>query len=312
MLRIGTDCSGIEAPIVALQALSIPYRHEWASEIDAACRSMINANHSPGVLFEDMTARNDDDLPEIDLYVAGFPCQTFSKLRHMGNKSKNQAEEDARGTLYKNCISVLQKCQPAGFLFENVPLLMRHAEYQHILRDLQSLETYDVSCAILNAEDYGVPQSRKRIYIVGVRKGLGVFTFPEPLPRVPLESFLKEKQVCPVTTVPRILRLLPADHDTVLYAVKHNGGETVMKDRCPCISTMGHFYLTKYNRDLTLAEMLTLQGFPDDYKITVGRTQLRKQLGNAMNVSVLMHIFRRLLPAMGIDINNAASGPARV
>jgi DNA (cytosine-5)-methyltransferase 1 len=305
MLKVGTDCSGIEAPLVALQALGVPYSHEWASEIDAACRSMILANHCPRILFEDMTARDDKRLPHIDLYVAGFPCQTFSKLRHMGNKSKNQDGPDARGNLYENCISVLRTRQPAAFLFENVPLLMRHAEYQDMLRALDRLGTYTISTAVLNAEDYGVPQSRKRLYIVGVKKGLGRFTFPECVPRVTLESFLKDKKIHALTKVPRILRLLPEGHRSTLYAVKHNGGETVMRDRCPCISTMGHVYLTKYNRDLSLAEMLALQGFPDDYKITVGRTQLRKQLGNAMNAAVLAHVFRKLLPAIGVRVPRA-------
>lgn len=86
-LRIGTDCSGIEAPIQALQQLGIPFIHEWSSDIDKYCIQSIKANYYPKRIYGDqdgfypdgdITNRDHSTLPDIDLYVCGFPCQPFS------------------------------------------------------------------------------------------------------------------------------------------------------------------------------------------------------------------------------------------
>ena len=77
MLRIGTDCSGIEAPIEALKQLGIPFEHKWACEIDRFARRSILANYQPEIIYEDITKRDHSELPDIDIYVCGFPCQSF-------------------------------------------------------------------------------------------------------------------------------------------------------------------------------------------------------------------------------------------
>ena len=87
ILRVGTDCSGIEAPIQALLQLKIPFRHVFSSDIDKYCIQSIKANYNPEIIFGDkdgafpegdITKRNIKDVPDIDLYVCGFPCQSFS------------------------------------------------------------------------------------------------------------------------------------------------------------------------------------------------------------------------------------------
>lgn len=87
-LRIGTDCSGIEAPIQALIQLNIPHTHVFSSDIDKYCIQSIKANYSPQILFGDKESqfpdgdirnRDNSTLPDIDLYVCGFPCQPFSQ-----------------------------------------------------------------------------------------------------------------------------------------------------------------------------------------------------------------------------------------
>jgi len=77
-LRVGTDCSGIEAPILALRRLKIPFVHEFSSEIDPYCISTIQANFDPKIIFGDIKTRTLKDIPDIDGYVCGFPCQPFS------------------------------------------------------------------------------------------------------------------------------------------------------------------------------------------------------------------------------------------
>ena len=87
ILRVGTDCSGIESPIQALKKLKIPFKHEFSSDIDKYVIQSIKANYKPKIIFGDpegpypngdITKRKLKDVPKIDLYVAGFPCQSFS------------------------------------------------------------------------------------------------------------------------------------------------------------------------------------------------------------------------------------------
>lgn len=110
-LRVGTDCSGIEAPIMALTQLTVPFVHEFSSEIDKHCIASIRANYDPKIIFGDMTKRK---LKDIDLYVCGFPCQPFS------DAGKRQGVKDPRGTIFWECLRVIRYKKPTFFILENV------------------------------------------------------------------------------------------------------------------------------------------------------------------------------------------------
>ena len=83
-LRVGTDCSGIEAPLQALQQLGVPYEHVFSSEICPTVRKQLLANHNPQILYKDVFTRDNDTAPYVDLYVAGWPCQGNSSLGKHG------------------------------------------------------------------------------------------------------------------------------------------------------------------------------------------------------------------------------------
>jgi site-specific DNA-cytosine methylase len=96
-IRIGTDCSGIEAPIQALKQLKIPFEHVFSSEIDDYCIQSIKSNYTPNIIFGDkegmfpegdITKRNVNDIPDIDLYVCGFPCHDFYFFTNKCNLKK--------------------------------------------------------------------------------------------------------------------------------------------------------------------------------------------------------------------------------
>ncbi|KAI9103487.1 C-5 cytosine-specific DNA methylase-domain-containing protein [Phlyctochytrium arcticum] len=124
--------------------MGVEYIHQWSSDIDQNCLNMIAANHHPKQIFEDITKQEFLDLPEIDLYVAGFPCQPYSSLRHMGKKEE---KEDHRKDVAAHCIATILHTKPAAFLLEKVPLLVSYEKGQtfaNILADLTKTNEYNV------------------------------------------------------------------------------------------------------------------------------------------------------------------------
>ena len=175
VLRVATDCSGIEAPIQALQQLKIPFKHVWASDIDKDCIKQIKANFKPQIIYGDpdgpykngdITQRDNRSLPNIDLYIAGFPCQAFSQI------GKGLGFKDPRGNVFFSCLDVIKRKRPRMFILENVKGLLSNDKgrtWDVIWNELQKLKKigYDVDWKLLNTKDYGLPQSRPRIYIIG-------------------------------------------------------------------------------------------------------------------------------------------------
>ena len=123
ILKVATDCSGIEAPIQALEQLQIPHEHIWSSDIDKYCISSIKANYAPGRLYGDKDGpypdgdlRNRDHrkLPDVDLYVCGFPCQSFSLAGMRG--SSRGGLSDPRGNIIYSCIDTIKAKKPRYFI----------------------------------------------------------------------------------------------------------------------------------------------------------------------------------------------------
>jgi len=115
------------------------------------------------VYYEDATTIKAEEMPDFDLLCAGFPCQSFSLA------GKRRGFQDARGTLFFDIARILKAKQPAFFILENVPGLLSHDEgrtFTVILNTLSELG-YGVEWQVLNSKCFGVPQSRKRVYIVG-------------------------------------------------------------------------------------------------------------------------------------------------
>ena len=134
-------------------------------EIDKYANQAYNAMYEPkGELFyEDARTINPDELPDIDLICAGFPCQAFSIA------GRRQGFDDARGTLFFEIARIAAVKRPPFLLLENVPGLLSHDggwTFATILLTLSELG-YDVTWQVLNSKDFGVPQSRKRVYIIG-------------------------------------------------------------------------------------------------------------------------------------------------
>jgi DNA (cytosine-5)-methyltransferase 1 len=159
-------------------------------EIDKWCQRVYRHRFPDGGWFwPDATTLDPPAMPGFDFLVAGVPCQAWSVA------GKRRGFEDARGTLWFDCFRILEERKPRGFLFENVKGLVcrpfRDREFRRILEILRGMG-YIVFWKVLNSKDFGVPQNRERVFIVGFRwDGPAPADFPWPEPR-PLAARLAD------------------------------------------------------------------------------------------------------------------------
>jgi DNA (cytosine-5)-methyltransferase 1 len=296
MISIGTDCSGIEAPIQALKNLKIPFKHAFSSEIDEDCIKSIKANYHPEIIYNDMAKRKSKDLPDIDIYVCGFPCQPFSTA------GKKLGSRDGRSNIMDVCIDVIKTKLPKVFILENVRGFMTLEEgknYKYLMNELGKIKRYNIHPELLNTRNYGLPQNRERLYIVGVRKDEQVkeYTTPKHRKMKSLESILIDHRIhsfIPCKTTLKNINNIKNYNPSKNYVVSHAGFGNAMEELSPTLKCQSFFYMTFYKRKLYPVEALMLQGFPKSFKKVVSDTEIYKQAGNAMSVCVLEAIFKEV------------------
>jgi DNA (cytosine-5)-methyltransferase 1 len=299
MITIGTDCSGIEAPIQALQQLGIPFRHKWACEIDKFARKSILANYQPEILYQDITTRDHSQLPDIDIYVCGFPCQSFSLM------GKKMGSRDPRSNIMMHCIQVIETKKPRVFILENVKnfkFIEKGKPYVYLLNALTSItddqneSIYDIYPDIYNTKDYGIPQNRERIYIIGILRDIQLenYTKPEKLPMKPLDNFILDKTINNIY-IPNKTLFKKINNKSKNFICPSDTFTKGMYNICPTLTTRcDMFYHSTYNRYLTTKECLSLQGFPINFTQSISNTQMFKQAGNSMSVNVLKEIYKEI------------------
>lgn len=173
-LNFATFFSGIGAPEQALKNLQIPHNVVFACDIDKNAQKTYLSNHSCQYFYEDIK-----DIPtkkfkgNIDLLIFGAPCQSFSIAGH------RRGECDERGQLFYKAIEIVNGILPKYFIAENVIGLLTHKEtFKKLLRKMR--RHYVVSYSVLNSLNFGVPQQRRRVYIIGIRRDINQsFSFPE-------------------------------------------------------------------------------------------------------------------------------------
>lgn len=311
LLRIGTDCSGIEAPIEALKQLNVPFVHKWSCEVDKYARQSILSNYKPEILFEDITQRDHSTLPDVDVYVCGFPCQPFSSV------GLKKGLSDPRSNIMLHCIDVIKTKVPLIFVLENVTgfkTTQKGEPYNFLLSALQSIkmegrQAYNIYVDTLNTKDYGIPQNRSRIYIVGILGNAQQKPYTTP-PRIPCRSFddfIFDKTVHKRFELPYVEKTLLTHKNIKLdeldgnWVISRTKFCTLMKDMSPTLITNPAHYLVKYNRFMMPTEALLLQGFSKSFVHAVSKTQLVKQIGNSMSVNVLKALFTGLLDIVKFD-----------
>lgn len=319
-LKLGTDCSGIESVGAALVEMGVPFTHEFASENVKVIRKFLHKHWAPRKLYHDITTRNMERVPTCDLYAAGFPCQSFSRA------GKGEGKNDlARGRIFGNVHDYIDKKKPKAFLLENVKALTQQphrAYFDKMIRKLGKAAggCYAVAWKVLNTADYGLPQNRERVYIIGLPKEQGsMLKWPRPCKQKRLDLLLEKhivrKRLKEGTGSYRRLQkalkeirrqgMDPKTHDFVVDVHSSRGGWTC--GRVPCITRtrggQGGHYITSHNGLMTTTELLRLQGLPEEYRKTaamVGMTdkQLGECAGNAMSVNVLVPLLNSVLCAI--------------
>jgi len=273
----------------------------FSSEWDADAQKMYEANygHKP---HGDITQIAPEDIPNHDILLGGFPCQPFSII------GKSLGFADTRGTLFFNIEEILRVKKPYAFLLENVKQLRSHDQGRTLLVIKEKLEAlgYFVHIKILNALDFGLPQKRERIIIVGFQEDLD-FSFPIPLGYYKsLSEILEPDEAINPSYLANekiIARRLEKIKKTYLKpSIWHeNKGGNISALPYSCALRAGASYnylLVNGERRLTSREMLRLQGFPETFKIVVGYQAMRKLTGNSVAVPVIEAVASKMIEAI--------------
>jgi len=256
----------------------------------------------------DITKIQTDEIPDFDILLAGFPCQPFSQA------GLKKGFADTRGTMFFEIERIIKDKRPKAFLLENVKQLRTHDKGRTldiILTHLKNLNYY-VSYQILRAADFGVPQNRERIYIVGI--DASHFNIPEsyefqfPLPtyqKTNVGSILEED----VDKKYTLSDSLWAGHQRrkEQHRKKGNGfGYSLFNKDSEYTNTISARYYkdgseilieqkSKNPRKLTPRECARLQGFPEEFIIPVSDMQAYKQFGNSVAVPVVRQVAKRMI-----------------
>lgn len=279
------------------KASGISSRCVFSSDIDPYAQDSYFANFNE-LPAGDITKIHESKIPDHDLLFAGFPCQPFSII---GN---GKGFQDTRGTLFFDIARILERKRPLGFILENVKQLVSHNNgktFNKIINVLREDLGYVVFVKVMNSLNYGLPQKRERVIIVGYHRPID-FKFPEPwLNYKPLSAILETNVDRRYFVSDYILNKRQSLHiPSVSPSIWHeNKSGHISSYPYSCALRAGASYnylLVDGKRRLTPRELLRLQGFPDTFKIAVTESQLRKQAGNAVPVNLVKVVLEKLLP----------------
>jgi DNA (cytosine-5)-methyltransferase 1 len=269
----------------------------FSSDIDTSCQDSYEYNFGDRPAG-DIKKVDENDIPDHDILFAGFPCQPFSII------GQRQGFNDIRGTLFFDIARIIKHKKPKAFILENVKQLVGHDGGKTLKTIISTLEKelgYYVQFAVLNALDYGLPQKRERVIIVGHREPI-IFSFPAPIkPFKPLSEILESNVDTKHIASDYIVQKRKEKHKSAYKpSIWHeNKSGNICSYPYSCALRAGASYnylLVNGERRLTPREMFRLQGFPDDYKIVVSDGQARKQAGNAVPVNIVKAVILKLLP----------------
>ena len=287
-VRVFSMFSGIGGFELGIEQSDINTELVGYAEIDKYAISIFEKQFTGVTNYGDATAITASNLPDFDLLVGGFPCQAFSIA---GNR---QGFNDTRGTLFFDIARICAEKRPRYLVLENVKGLLSHdggQTFQRILRVLADLG-YRVEWQVLNSKNFGVPQNRERVFIVGYlgeRSGQEIF---------PLTTYSQSASVVALQQLNKAESQGNRIYDS-------SGLATTLASQAGGLGAKtGLYQIDTQVRRLTPTECERLQGFPDGWTAGLSDTQRYKTLGNAVTVPVVTAVINQLVKTF---INDKAS-----
>lgn len=275
----------------------------FSSEFDEDACKTYEANfgeHPSG----DITKIPTDDIPDFDILLGGFPCQAFSII----GKKEGFANETC-GTLFFEVERILKARRPTAFMLENVRNLTAHdggRTFKTIYEHLTAIG-YHVYYKVLNALDFGVPQKRERIIIVGFLDDVE-FSFPQPVPESDrktlsdiLESSVDAKYyVRDQIRQSRLARLKDKNYPKPYISHENMAGSITPHPYSAALraGASANYILINDERRPTEREMLRIQGFPDSFKVVVPYSKMKKQCGNSVPVPMIKAVAGEMIKSL--------------
>ncbi len=273
----------------------------FSSEFDEDACTTYKANFGEHP-FGDITKIEAAKIPDFDVLLAGFPCQSFSIIG-----KKEGFKDETRGTLFFEIERILKAKKPRAFMLENVRNLVAHDKgktFKVIMSHLEALG-YTVYAKVLNALDYGCMQKRERIIIVGFLDRV-LFTFPEKeinhktLSDVLEQDVASKYYVKPEIRESRLKRLKDKNYPKPYISHENMAGSITPHPYSSCLraGASANYILINDERRPTEREMLRLQGFPDTYRIVLPYSKVKKQCGNSVAVPVIKAVAKQMIKAL--------------
>ncbi len=265
----------------------------WANDLYSDAVDTYKTNLGGHIVCKDIFTVDASEVPDCDIIIGGFPCQGFS----VANTKRNINDE--RNQLYKQLMRIINAKQPKFFVAENVKGIFSLAKgevLKMILEDFTGMG-YRVKAKILNAADYGVPQLRQRVFIIGVRNDLN-YEFDYPLPLFNsdgsggLEKWIGVGDALSSLPDPDEENDIP-NHDYSKYKLRFNGylGHRMIDPikPAPTVTARGDdrggvvvLHHPSNQRRMSCRELATVQSFPADYAFSGTRSSVYRQIGNAV------------------------------
>ncbi|BAQ62935.1 DNA-cytosine methyltransferase [Geminocystis sp. NIES-3708] len=311
VLSLFSGCGGMDLGILGnFKYLNQNY-HKLPTEIvyaidnDPSAVEIYNANFQHNCLLGDIKTINEKELPNHDILMGGFPCQSFSIV---AQNPPRLGIKDEKGQLFFEICRILKEKQPRFFIAENVKGILsanQKRAFPLIIQEFQKVG-YNISYQVFNASDYGIPQKRERVFIIGFKhfEDCFKFQFPQPITtrnKIPLKLVLDEQI-----------------EDKYFFSQKAVDGmlkakETMNKGRVqnidePCNTISAHLAKVSLNstdpvlkegqlyRRFTPRETARIQSFPDNFRLdVVSENRQYKAIGNAVPPVLMWHISQQII-----------------
>ncbi len=286
----------------------------FSSEWDKYAQATYKANFG-NIPNGDITQINPSTIPDIDILTAGFPCQPFSSIG-----KREGFEHPTQGTLFYDVVKILKEKKPKAFILENVEGLVTHdgGKTLSIILDTLSVSIngqylflskpdvgYHVFWNVLDSKDYGVPQTRKRIFIVGISEDISIdipeFRFPLPLPRKEFIGSYVERNLSGYSISKHLQNSYLFKLDDGKPELIDQNSQIQVKTLCSTYHKIQRLTGTFVKdgetgiRLLSENECKAIMGYPQNFIIPVSRTQMYRQFGNSVAVPVVCKVAKSLI-----------------